>query len=205
LQLVAKGIAPDFDLIEELRLTPAKLVTVASEAPVAGLAPIPASEITSPGPTRFVSRNSEGLLAVTAAAPPAGFKSDSMALDLRLKPHHVVFANTKILWRIFPKPGSARPRPRPNVEFFDADKVGSPILLRHWRPGDRFQPIGMSADIKLQDLFTNQKVPRRRRHTVIVAATAKGEVFWVEGLRITEGFKLSSGTKNRLEWRVFSL
>ena len=64
----------------------------------------------------------------------------------------------------------ARPHGRKACEFFDADKVGGKITLRHWRPGDRFQPIGLKSPVKLQDLFTNRKIPRARRRELMVAA-----------------------------------
>jgi tRNA(Ile)-lysidine synthase len=89
----------------------------------------------------------------------------------------------------------------PTVEYFDADKVGWKICLRHWQPGDRFQPIGMKSAQKLQDLFTDLKVPRAQRHRRMVAATDQGELFWVEGLRMAEGFKLEPKTVRRLQWR----
>ena len=73
-------------------------------------------------------------------------------------------------------------------------------MLRHWRPGDRFQPSGLAGPAKVQDLLTNAKVPRARRHELLVAATARGELFWVEGLRIAERFKLREGTKRCLQW-----
>jgi tRNA(Ile)-lysidine synthase len=85
-------------------------------------------------------------------------------------------------------------------EFFDADKVGNKIILRHWRAGDRFQPIGLQSAAKLQDLFTNAKTPRERRRDLIVAESAGGEIFWVEGLRVSENFKLTPQTKRRLAW-----
>jgi len=87
------------------------------------------------------------------------------------------------------------------IEVFDADRVGKRVILRHWQPGDRFQPIGMDRALKLQDLFVNQKVPRAKRHTLVVATTAAGDIFWVEGLRIADPFKLTTGTKRRLLWR----
>jgi tRNA(Ile)-lysidine synthase len=114
------------------------------------------------------------------------------------------FGGHKIKWRI-ETVGSGRnlrhrDGPRAGREFFDADKVGSTIALRHWRPGDRFQPIGMKTSVKLQDLFGNQKIPRARRHELAVATAASGELFWVEGLRISERFKLDKATVRCLSW-----
>ena len=59
----------------------------------------------------------------------------------------------------------------------------------------------MACRVKLQDLFTNRKVPRDRRRQLVVAATAGGEVFWVEGLRISERFKLTKQTIRCLQWQ----
>jgi tRNA(Ile)-lysidine synthase len=106
----------------------------------------------------------------------------------------------RIQWRLdtgrkFLLPGAPKAR-----EFFDADKIGNKITLRHWCAGDRFQPIGFKSTAKLQDLFTNAKIPRARRHGLIVAEAANGEVFWVEGLRMGELFKLTPQTERRLIW-----
>ena len=93
------------------------------------------------------------------------------------------------------------PIQRANHECFDAGKLGIDIVLRHWRPGDRFQPIGMDAPVKLQNLFINQKIPRAHRHRLLVGTTADGELFWVEGLRLGERFKLDKKTRYQLQWR----
>ncbi len=92
------------------------------------------------------------------------------------------------------------PKKRLNSECFDADKVGGDIVLRHWQPGDRFQPIGLSAPVKLQDLFMNAKISRERRHDLLVGTNAKGVLFWVEGLRLGECFKLDKNTRYQLNW-----
>ena len=129
------------------------------------------------------------------------FSSNSIRLTLRGGAGQSLFAGAKIQWQITRFKGFYRPASAKGREWFDADKVGSSILLRHWQPGDRFQPIGMSHPVKLQDFFTNLKVPATRRRELMVAATAEGEVFWVEGMRISERFKLSKGTIRRLQWR----
>jgi hypothetical protein len=59
----------------------------------------------------------------------------------------------------------------------------------------------MESAVKLQDLFTNAKIPQSRRKELILALTAAGDVFWVEGLRISERYKLSKRTIRRLHWR----
>jgi tRNA(Ile)-lysidine synthase len=58
----------------------------------------------------------------------------------------------------------------------------------------------MAASVKLQDLFGNLKTPRGERHQLMVAATAAGEIWWVEGLRVSERFKLDKQTVRRLKW-----
>jgi hypothetical protein len=54
--------------------------------------------------------------------------------------------------------------------------------------------------VKLQDLFTNAKVSRGLRRRLILAEASGEEIFWVEGLRIGEKFKLTPKTKRRLAW-----
>ena len=92
-------------------------------------------------------------------------------------------------------------RDRPGTEFFDADKIGAKIILRHWQPGDRFQPIGLKSAVKLQDLFVNAKIPAARRRELVLATTGAGEIFWVESLRLGEKFKLTSRTRRQFVWK----
>jgi hypothetical protein len=58
----------------------------------------------------------------------------------------------------------------------------------------------MASPVKLQDLFVNAKIPRAHRRRLLVATTAAGDIFWVEGLRIGERFKLEAKTRRTLRW-----
>ena len=51
-------------------------------------------------------------------------------------------------------------------EVGEGDLAGlAPTLeVRAWRPGDRMRPAGLGGTKSLQDLFTDRKVPRARRH-----------------------------------------
>ena len=70
------------------------------------------------------------------------------------------------------------------------------LLARPWRPGDRMKPAGMKGHSKsLQDIFTDRKVPRSRRHQVPVVE-CDGEIAWVPGV-VSESF---AGRGVRLHW-----
>jgi len=179
-QLVARGIAPEFDLIERLRNKPEQVFEV--------------------NPQLRVRRDAAGVLRMNCTPRLPAPIAASAKVDLQ-KAGMERFGGAKISWRLFQQKVFRRPAQTGGREFFDADEIGSPILLRHRRAGDRFQPIGMATAVKLQDLFVNAKLPRKRRCELIVAATPAGEIFWVEGLRIGERFKLTARTARRLEWR----
>jgi tRNA(Ile)-lysidine synthase len=178
-QLLLLGQAPDFELVERLRLAP--------DAPVALNA------------EQTVRRDAEGMLRLQKAAE-IRFDSGCEEIVLAKKRGRANFGGLSLSWEIR-KGGGREFVPDANAECFDADKVGEKVCLRHWQPGDRFQPIGTRSARKLQDLFTNMKVPQAQRHRRVVAATMRGELFWVEGIRMSEGFKLGSGTERRLKWR----
>jgi hypothetical protein len=48
----------------------------------------------------------------------------------------------------------------------------------------------------------NAKIPLQRRRQLVLAATKSGEIFWVEGLRIAEPFKLTDHTAMKLVWQI---
>jgi len=190
-QLLSLGITPEFDLIEQLRLRPASPSSVG------------ASNLTARAQKKdrraVLRRDPAGIVHLQDSENPS-FCSASLELDLNGRAGEARFNGVHLRWKINREQTGRLPRPHSASEVFDADKVGSPILLRHWQPGDRFQPIGMSDSVKLQDFLTNQKIPRQRRHELILAVNACGHVFWVEGLRISERFKLTPTTNRRLHW-----
>jgi tRNA(Ile)-lysidine synthase len=62
------------------------------------------------------------------------------------------------------------------------------LSLRGWRPGDRFRPLGLRGQKKLQDFFVDAKVPRRQRARIPLLL-AGGRIAWVVGQRIAEDFR----------------
>jgi tRNA(Ile)-lysidine synthetase-like protein len=179
LQLYRDKLLPDFNLIESLRLEPNAPVMIAPEIQAV--------------------RDASGFLKLTRVRQVA-FRSQQRTVELKGNAGKVTFEGGHIKWRLVSQNGEQLPERSMRAEVFDADKIGTKIVLRHWQPGDRFHPIGMKSPVKLQDWFTNQRVPRHRRHELLIATTATGEIFWVQDQRIADPFKLTSSTKRGLHW-----
>jgi len=78
-----------------------------------------------------------------------------------------------------------------------------PLRLRHWQPGDAFQPLGMQGkQQKIQDLFSNLKLSRFEKSRVWLLETAGGRICWIAGLRTDERFRVKSKTAPcvRIDW-----
>jgi tRNA(Ile)-lysidine synthase len=179
LQLSEAGVAPDFDLIESLRQSVDCFVSV--------------------GPKIAVARGANGKIIFRQAEIPK-FNDSELAVNPG-RTGRAEFGGRRFQWRIQAlKHAGETHVPPAQEEYFDADKIGGGIVLRHWRAGDRFRPIGLNSAAKLQDLFVNAKISAARRRELVLATAANGEIFWVEGLRIGENFKLTPRTKRRLAW-----
>jgi tRNA(Ile)-lysidine synthase len=147
-----------------------------------------------------VLRDESGMLMTLDAVHPGFNSSQELAVPLEQASAMVRFEGIEVRWKMESGRKLTKSKPCSPEENFDADKVGSFVILRHWQPGDRFRPIGMTGTIKLQDWFANLKIPKSQRHSLVVATTRAGEIFWVEGQRIAEPFKLTPQTKRRLVW-----
>jgi len=80
---------------------------------------------------------------------------------------------------------------------FDYSKINGELHLRNRRPGDRFQPLGMSGTKKLKDFFMDEKIPRASRDSVPIL-TDGHSILWVVGYRMDDRFKVTTDTENQV-------
>ena len=73
--------------------------------------------------------------------------------------------------------------------------LGEAVTLRSRRPGDRFQPSGMTGTKKLQDFYTDAKVPREQRDRVPLLVCERG-IAWVAGHRVAEWATVDDGASS---------
>ena len=65
------------------------------------------------------------------------------------------------------------------------------LAVRNRRPGDRFRPVGLDGQKKLQDYFVDRKVARAQRDTVPLVVDETDRIVWVAGFGIDEAFRVT--------------
>jgi tRNA(Ile)-lysidine synthase len=93
----------------------------------------------------------------------------------------------------------------PLESMFDLGELPGPLVVRNFRRGDRFKPLGMSGHHKkLKDLFIDMKVPLSVRATLPLL-TAGDEILWVPGYAQSEIARLTDKTKSVLYIKAVSI
>ncbi len=84
-----------------------------------------------------------------------------------------------------------------NSERIDFDKLEFPLVIRKWKIGDFFYPLGVKGKKKLSDFFIDKKISRfDKENTWLLCSNEK--IVWVIGMRIDERFKVTEKTNKTI-------
>ncbi|MGD9228727.1 MAG: tRNA lysidine(34) synthetase TilS, partial [Desulfobacterales bacterium] len=84
------------------------------------------------------------------------------------------------------------------IAFFDIDRIRFPLIIRNFRRGDRFSPLGLSGSQKLKKFFIDHKISRRERAKCPILLS-QNRIIWVVGHRLDNSAKLDPQTRRILK------
>jgi tRNA(Ile)-lysidine synthase len=85
----------------------------------------------------------------------------------------------------------------PHIACIDFEKVSFPMIIRKWKQGDLFYPLGMKQRKKLSNYFIDNKYSRFEKEDIFILES-QGNIVWIIGIRIDDRFRITSSTKKGL-------
>lgn len=80
------------------------------------------------------------------------------------------------------------------VLYIPKEKLKFPLVLRTWREGDYFYPLGVKGRKKLSDYFNNAKIDNVSKKKIQLLCH-NDEIIWIIGYRTDERFKIDKQTE----------
>ena len=81
------------------------------------------------------------------------------------------------------------------TSFFDYDKIEFPIKFRKPKFGEKFKPLGLKEEKKIQDFFVDNGIPKSVRWNLPILLDKKDDILWIVGVRISDDYKVTNLTK----------
>ncbi|MDR1975187.1 MAG: tRNA lysidine(34) synthetase TilS [Bacteroidales bacterium] len=81
------------------------------------------------------------------------------------------------------------------IAVLNSSKIKEPMLIRKWREGDFFYPLGMDKKQKLSDFFNNNKFSSVQKENTWVLCHGE-DIVWIVGHRIDDRYKLKFAKKS---------
>ncbi|HMK25613.1 MAG TPA: tRNA lysidine(34) synthetase TilS [Chitinophagaceae bacterium] len=129
---------------------------------------------------------------------PSPAESENIIIEKEDK--EILFSEGKLRIEVT---SNQQPATSNHIACLDLKEIAFPLLLRKWKTGDYFYPLGMKKKKKLSRFFIDQKLSKMEKEKVWVIESAN-RIIWVVGHRIDERYKVAEKTKQVLQFSLSS-
>ncbi|MEA3230294.1 MAG: tRNA lysidine(34) synthetase TilS [Thermodesulfobacteriota bacterium] len=88
-----------------------------------------------------------------------------------------------------------------SAAYLDLEKLTFPVIIRNWKAGDRFSPLGLGGTQSVRKFLAGREKDHRRR-SLCPVMISEDRIVWVIGYRIANGAKIGPGTRHALKVQV---
>ncbi len=81
--------------------------------------------------------------------------------------------------------------------YVDYSKLKLPLYIRSKIDGDRFSPFGLKGTKKLQDFFTDKKIPKHKRSQIPIITDKNDKIIAIGNYSIDDNYKISESNKEK--------
>ena len=81
-----------------------------------------------------------------------------------------------------------------DVEYITLDDISGEFILRPWKTGEKFYPIGGKGTKNVSEFLTDEKIDSYQKKRQLVLCNGN-EIVWVVGLRLDNNYKITNKTK----------
>jgi tRNA(Ile)-lysidine synthase len=134
-------------------------------------------------PTHKIFKNRNWLI----ISPRATEQAENILIEEPFS--HIMFALGELHFQAT-QVNSHQTQTNSDTAYLSAEEITFPLLLRKWKTGDYFYPLGMKKKKKLARFFIDQKLSKTDKENAWVIEMNK-KIIWVVGMRIDERFKVT--------------